>query len=266
MGSRGLGLGLEVGYSYFLGITSGRNMADICSVALTEMAPPSPSVCQNPFVPEDFWNDMAWLNIPRERETLFIPPLFPRGGLLGGSPDAVPKMSKLQALAAARKKKALEQKSSAGVEEVEKPLAKMDIGRVVPEVKEKHEESTSVPAKSDSGKRVSRSYPERKRKNSSPHAKISQPAEPAEMDTPGLHLNLSPSATVEQAPPSAFASIMFGGGSSAPLPQPTRTHFTLPYCADSSVQSTDAFAGPSPDDVVIAAQSKGSGHSEKQRK
>lgn len=55
------------------------------------------------------FQDMPWGNIPKNRETTFIPPMLPRGGLLGGS-GAPPKLSKLQALAAARKKKAEEKK------------------------------------------------------------------------------------------------------------------------------------------------------------
>jgi elongation factor 1 alpha-like protein len=57
-----------------------------------------------------FFQDMPWGNIPKHRETTFIAPQMPRGGLLGGS-GAPPKMSKLQALAAARKKKAEEKKA-----------------------------------------------------------------------------------------------------------------------------------------------------------
>jgi elongation factor 1 alpha-like protein len=56
------------------------------------------------------FQDMPWGNIPKHRETTFIAPQMPRGGLLGGS-GAPPKMSKLQALAAARKKKAEEKKA-----------------------------------------------------------------------------------------------------------------------------------------------------------
>lgn len=57
-----------------------------------------------------FFHDMPWGNIPKHRETTFIAPPKRRGGLLGGS-GVPPKMSKLQALAAARKKKAEEKKA-----------------------------------------------------------------------------------------------------------------------------------------------------------
>jgi elongation factor 1 alpha-like protein len=57
------------------------------------------------------FRDMPWGNIPKHRETTFVSPPVPRGGLLGGS-GAPPKMSKLQALAAARKKKAEEKNAN----------------------------------------------------------------------------------------------------------------------------------------------------------
>ncbi|AEO58793.1 hypothetical protein MYCTH_2306388 [Thermothelomyces thermophilus ATCC 42464] len=69
-----------------------------------------------------FW-DMPWGNVPKERQTILVPPLAPRGGLLGGS-GGPPKMSKLQALAAARKKKAEEKK--AVNDKVEGARAKME--------------------------------------------------------------------------------------------------------------------------------------------
>ncbi len=58
--------------------------------------------------PSHFFHDMPWGRIPKHRETTFIPPPTVRGGLLGGAGE--PKLSKLQALAAARKKKAEEKK------------------------------------------------------------------------------------------------------------------------------------------------------------
>lgn len=60
---------------------------------------------------ESFFSDMPWLDVPQHRTTTFLEPIRPRGGLLGGG-DGAPKMSKLQALAAARKKKTEEKKLS----------------------------------------------------------------------------------------------------------------------------------------------------------
>ncbi|UKZ55171.1 hypothetical protein TrVGV298_008988 [Trichoderma virens] len=59
---------------------------------------------EKPQISPTFFDDMPWLDIPRDRETVFIEPPLPRGGLMGGT-GAAPKVSKLQALAALRKKR-----------------------------------------------------------------------------------------------------------------------------------------------------------------
>lgn len=56
---------------------------------------------------------MPWLNMSNCKRTIFVEPLRPRGGLLGGG-DGGAKMSKLQALAALRKKKIADQKVNSG--------------------------------------------------------------------------------------------------------------------------------------------------------
>ena len=202
---------------------------------------------------------MRWLQIPSERQTIFVEPLHPHGGLLGGSPDAGPKMSKLQALAAARKKKAQEQKSSASMEVVEKPMEELAIGHTPENV----DRGSSSDAASSAVRTGPRTYPMRKRKNSSPHRKTSQPVDPVEQTSPQLAGSRISAPSIEQAKPSAFASTMFSNTKPTHIYSPPRALFTLPYSANLSAHSTDAFAGPSPDDVVLAAQSKGSAHSVK---
>lgn len=202
---------------------------------------------------------MRWLQIPSERQTIFVEPPYPRGGLLGGSPDAVPKMSKLQALAAARKKKAQEQKSSSSMEIVEKPIEELAISHT----SENGDKGFSSGAASSAARTGPRTYPMRKRKNSSPHRKTSQPVDPVEQTSPQPVEIRIPAPYIEQAKPSAFACTMFGNSEPTPIHSPPRALFTLPYLANTSAHSTDAFAGPSPDDVVLAAQSKGSAHSAK---
>lgn len=96
------------------------------SIARNQTAEPSSPAFGVAFEPRaslsHFFHDMPWGNIPKHRETTFIPPPMPRGGLLGGS-GAPPKMSKLQALAAARKKKVEEKNIN---EKVERTRAKMN--------------------------------------------------------------------------------------------------------------------------------------------
>lgn len=202
--------------------------------------------CEKPFSFAEFFKDTPWLNVPADRQAVFISPLSPRGGLLGGASDGAPKMSKLQALAAARKKKAQDEKSHGSLG-VERPMAGLGIRS-----EEKSSESSAT-------KPGLRSFPIRKRKDSNPHEK--SPTKPQHKDRSLDQAHDEPLETtaLDQAPPSAFASTMFSS-TSQPSRQPENL-FTLPYTASVSSPSTDPFAGPSPDDVVIAAQSKGSTNS-----
>jgi elongation factor 1 alpha-like protein len=202
------------------------------------MAEPATCSTASSFV--NFFKDMPWLNTPLDRHTVFVKPLYPRGGLMGGSSDGVPKMSKLQALAAARKKKAQEQKS--GSFRVDKSMSELSISG----------ESKLGQAAEPSPKPTSRGFPIRKRKDSNPHEKqpAPTPKKPAPEVPPDTPIDAAP---IGQAEPSAFASTMF----SSPLPPaPSTNLFSLP-CTATTATTTDPFAGPSPDDVVIAAQSKG---------
>ncbi|KFX97640.1 hypothetical protein V490_02690 [Pseudogymnoascus sp. VKM F-3557] len=223
------------------------------------MAPLPPTTCSNSFIPADFWKDMGWFNVPADRRTTFIEPLYPRGGLMGGNPEAAPKMTKLQALAAARKKNAQEQKNNAGAGDVTKPMAGLSLG-----AKSSNDGSTAGEAASarpsgsrtGSGKENSaRKYPGLKRKDSSPHKQESRP--PASVPDSPSPPPLEPTPEIEAAAPSAFASTMFGDVPQSLRQAPSSAPFILPY-PNSHLQPTDnnAFAGPSPDDQVLAAQSK----------
>lgn len=185
-----------------------------------------------------------------DRQATFIAPVQLRGGLLGGSSDGVPKMSKLQALAAARKKKSQEQKSSSSTA-VERPMASLSLSEGS---KNKQGEMSSSGA-SSAPKASSRGFPLRKRKDSNPHEKAPAPSvepAPSNLDIP------MENEPLDQAEPSAFANTMFSNTSSAPPHQHPNNFFSLPYAAAATVTTPNPFAGPSPDDVVIAAQSKGS--------
>lgn len=150
-------------------------------------------------------------------------------------------MSKLQALAAARKKKAQEQRSG-GSSGVEKPMADLTLNSSV-------EKETRTPA----SKSASKGFPIRKRKDSNPHEKITKPAPAKDEKDPTTPVE-DPSA--DQAEPSAFANTMFSTPTSSTLR--ISNLFSLPYSNNAASTAADPFAGPSPDDVVIAAQSKGS--------
>jgi elongation factor 1 alpha-like protein len=198
--------------------------------------------CSKPFSFAEFFKDTPWLNVPLDRQATFIAPLYPRGGLLGGSSNGAPKMSKLQALAAARKKKAQEQKSS-GSTGVEEPMANLTLN------------TSTKPGEQKSGS-TSRGFPQRKRKDSNPHQKALNPIErESKPSSPDVTMEAPP---LDQAEPSAFANTMFSSTFQPSSRQHTGNLFTLPYTAIKPAIITDPFAGPSPDDVVMAAQSKGS--------
>lgn len=218
-------------------------------------------MCSRPFPFVEFFKDTPWLNVPMERQAIFIPPLYLRGGLLGGSGDGAPKMSKLQALAAARKKKAQEQKSSSGTG-VEEPMAHLSIGQN----SSNSSGGKTTPDAKSTANYGPRGFPIRKRKDSNPHGKVPKTPHDHEADefTPDVSMNKE---TIDQAEPSAFANTMFSDTSSSP-PRRTENLFSLPYVAAIAAipTSADPFAGPSPDDVVIAAQSKGSANSVRPQK
>lgn len=163
-------------------------------------------------------------------------------------------MSKLQALAAARKKKAQEQKSN-GTSGVEKPMAGLSLADKGDSSADKVNTATSTSAQ----KQTPRGFPLRKRKISDPHEKhirSSPQAEHTSNASDNAAMSFQP-LELDPAEPSAFARTMFNSRASS-SPGRSVNLFTLPYTASPTPQTTNPFAGPSPDDVVIAAQSKGS--------
>ncbi|EEY21837.1 elongation factor 1-alpha [Verticillium alfalfae VaMs.102] len=76
--------------------------------------------------PSWYFEDMPWMNVPKHRQAIMVPPVLPVGRLLGGGEG--PKVSKLQALAAARKKKSeAVKKPEESEERTQKRLAELNI-------------------------------------------------------------------------------------------------------------------------------------------
>ncbi|EPQ67554.1 Bgt-3338 [Blumeria graminis f. sp. tritici] len=194
---------------------------------------------------KEFFKDTPWLKVPKEREAILVAPLYPRGGLLGGSSEP-PKMSKLQALAAARRKNIPEIKNENSVSAAES-LAKLKLSQ------SRHIGGSSgtqnlifnqeVPQKS------SRGFPIRKRQPSVPIDQSIAYSKNKLPDSKDSLFNID--QETNKASPSEFASTMFSR-ISRPNSQP---YFSMPYAAG-TYQTADPFAGPSPDDIVLAAQSK----------
>ncbi|KAI8631327.1 hypothetical protein F5Y19DRAFT_463607 [Xylariaceae sp. FL1651] len=205
----------------------------------------------------NFFHDMPWLDVPNDRRTIFIEPTHPRGGLMGGSSSSG-KMSKLQALAAARKKKADDQKS-------ENSRALQTTKQITPETVKEHARPPSgvlvdrSNARQDVMAAMSLPVPTEFQARSKNEAAESLDIETARISTSNPSNTAKPPTFTQPfspATPSAFARILLGSptGSSASVP---RNQYRIPYMSLTS-SVADAFSEPSPDDMVLTAQSKAS--------
>lgn len=216
------------------------------------------------------FGDMPWLNVPQDRLATFIPPPQPRGGLLGGS-EGPAKMSKLQALAAARKK--TDEKREQGIaSQAESGMKRLSLSD--------HTSSYSLATSSNPAKRqkslekqplqpMSCDYnssdgcPRRRTEKADP-GKDARPAQESGRTNAAVRKNFpirfagvdQVARTVPDANPSAFARTLLGSAPSCRLAR-RPDYFAMPY-ATSPAFLAAAFAMPSPDDIVLAAQAKGS--------
>lgn len=199
-----------------------------------------------------FW-DTPWLGVSPDRQSVLVgPPVV--GGLLGGSG----KPSKLQALAAARKsKKAGEKKepessatsSSQSTPAEASPVPKKDSIRLDIRIPSKRSPRAELEGERGDKSLLGRDTTE---ENAEAHSTLKPEVKPAsqEHSPPDAAPCIMPRATM----PSPFASTLFGSSSDT---KPTPESYPLPYTAVPSF-SAKPFLQPSPDDVVLAAQSQGS--------
>ena len=195
----------------------------------------------------DFFWDVPWGNVPPERLatiTVDAPPL--RGGLLGGS-------SKLAALAAKRRKERedAEAAASKATNNADSAVAMLD----KLSVNNQENAESSRDAAADRPARASR-YPVRRR---SPTPIPEAPKEPEveEPETPQPAIIVESPA--QRATPSMFASTLCGPDEPQKQPQPPTREIPVPFAAYRSFDGTAVFSGPSPDDIVRAAQAKSAG-------
>ncbi|OHW99103.1 elongation factor 1-alpha [Colletotrichum incanum] len=205
--------------------------------------------------PASVFHGIPWMDVPSNRQAVFVPPRPVPGGLLGGGEG--PKLSKLQALAAARKKKTTDtKKPDDRVDRAEKRMSTLAIDEPL---KENRRSGSSILAKrqklaedSASGSQASTPALPSQQNESAPN--------PIGMDVDQSHV---PSAgngeqaeddcfVVPSTRPSAFAQTLFGPAQDTAAVSQT---YTLPYM-DSSTFVPSAFSQPSPDDIVLAAQAK----------
>jgi elongation factor 1 alpha-like protein len=207
-----------------------------------------------------FFNDMPWGQVPLHRIGAFTHvKMTPSGGLLGGAP----KMSKLAALAAAKKKQAEERRQAEQQEsttETSTAISLLD-RLVIKKDSPAGQDSASSRAPVSTGPKLAfrRKATVEKETDLVPDQSVKEvaPAKPKQ--------NL-------RAPPSTFAQALLGspedvvstgstldGASNEPPAKRRKSviaSFDLPYATSKIYTAADPFSKPSPDDVVLNAQSK----------
>lgn len=190
----------------------------------------------------DFFHDSPWLNIPPHRRTdILIEPIFPRFGLLGGSSASDSKMSKLAALAARRRQKENEKQQNS-VEASASSLSRLGI--TTRNQPEKTKEPPLQPHQTSNYKTLSRQT-----QDPSPVENRSTPLRPQFEDQPDSSQAVGKVDDL-RAHPSLFASTLMNSRHSASfsLSDPSTS-------ACGSVILPFDFSKPSPDDIVLKAQS-----------
>ena len=226
--------------------------------------------CSGQSVAADFFRDAPWFNIPPERRgEILVEPLYPPGRLLGGSSSqGNGKVSKLAAMAAARRKKEnTRPESSNGASSVailgrldsKKPLASAG---ATPAALGATAAASATPTQVDH-QNISRRYPVRERKRSVEASQGGKSAGAKGSIVPRSEVrSIEDPVIIRVASPSAFARTMFGYRTEL-----VQTPNNDKKCLDPSrclqhqfplhepETKIDAFAEPSPDDVVLKAQS-----------
>lgn len=181
--------------------------------------------------------------------------MYPRGGLLGGS-------SKLAKLAALRKLKEQEKQATSQDTDGGRSIAILDR---LSEKKENDKDITTALSNIALDK-PKPTFPLRQKRAASP-IREPQPKREEKLPPPPV-----PKSEL-LAQPSVFAMTIFGqeassaGGASLDVSQPLQVAerrasdtFTLPFMSNPEFLKCNPFSGPSPDDIVLRAQSKGPAH------
>ncbi|RAQ60414.1 translation elongation factor EF-1 subunit [Aspergillus flavus] len=249
---------------------------------------PPDLVLQEPphFSAADFFRDSPWLNVPAHRKAdILIEPLYPRLGLLGGAPESGGKVSKLAALAAARKKKEGDKASTAA------PAQNAEVNKTqVPSTEQKGASLSLRERLAGNGKIPKPEGAQSPR----PLGKLSHPGSHSPQKKPSPELvkqngasqvnsaNVQQELTAEplvkkeekeqptvniRASPSTFASTIVGDVTRPKLTEPSplfSTSLDLMEIYGQNLTEPFDFTGPSPDDVVLNAQSSAKGFKSKQ--
>ena len=249
---------------------------DIVLTGLPVPGFPAPLPDDSPFSTTEFFHDCPWLNVPAHRKAdILIQPRYPRLGLLGGAPESGGKVSKLAALAAARKKKESEkpatssepvstQQSEDSERQAQKPSgAPLSLRERLAASKLSKPSETSgglrrlgKPAASSSSPAKQQPAPEQ---SNSP---VPAEPEPAKQEEPKVELEPEPAVPSIRAPPSSFASVILGSTAGPTVAEPSHVKSTnvdiLEIYGQQHAEPFD-FTAPSPDDVVMNAQNTAKG-------
>ncbi|KAI1984947.1 hypothetical protein LOZ53_003807 [Ophidiomyces ophidiicola] len=214
----------------------------------------------------DFFKDSPWLNVPPHRKAdILIEPLYPRLGLLGGAEKPV-KMSKLAALAAARKKKdsggskpsngnTAAGVSSAPVSTEQRSTSISLLDRLGGGGRAKGNlESQASRRPFRKADRTPKEAPSIKPGRTTESAQLSKPSAAARSPVTDSPKKLNPQRADIFAQPSTFATVLIGHqGDRGPLCYLSQ-HFDMFKLHDNGNTKTFEFTDPSPDDIVINAQ------------
>jgi elongation factor 1 alpha-like protein len=195
---------------------------------------------------DDFFWDVPWGNVPAHRLAIITldAPCY-RGGLLGGS-------SKLAALAA-KKRKAREEADAAATPTLgAKPNGTDAAISMLDKLALNGKENAASVARG--GDDRARRYPMRRRSPSPPpEPPEDELSEESEAPRPAIVVE----SPAQRASASLFASTLCGDGKS--VPQAQIINPSPLYMGGNDYGGVKAFDGPSPDDVVRAAQAKVAG-------
>lgn len=238
---------------------------------------PAPSPPAAHFSAADFFRDAPWLKVPLHRKAdIMIEPLYPRLGLLGGAPEAGGKVSKLAALAQARKKKEGEKTASAleasSASQTQNLVTPSDLPGPPRSLAERLAANTKTPKPEGGLRRLGKPAPSPVQKQPAPEINEPEPAAPVEsVSIPQpKHVEVDPLQVPERqplepvirAPPSMFASTIVGDAAGPTMAEPSHLHTNsvdlLKIYGQDHAEPFD-FAGPSPDDVVLNAQNTAKG-------
>lgn len=212
-----------------------------------------------PMVPADYFRGISWNRdeIPESMlSNLVLQAQHPRGGLLGGSS----KPSKLAALAAARKRKEEEKRTATAASEADQSERAIALLDRLTLKKENVQPFQSSETQQTSGRSRFTSRQKVSEQSTEEPLQPEQQPEEVEMQTPPPDLRAVPSLFAQAICQQSSTDVQSDNliRTSLDSNRQWSSKFVLPYANDPSYMMDNPFAKPSPDDVVLRAQSKGS--------